>query len=84
VLSEAGYDVHALPDARLQVGTTGRPVLDAADLSRLLGERGLWVRELTPVAADLETAFLEITQGQGLGETPGSPSAQPAPEGARP
>ena len=66
VLSEAGFDVYGLPDKRLQVGTTGRPVTDAAELTRLLGERGMWVRELVPVLADLESAFLEITKGAGL------------------
>ncbi len=70
VLEQAGYDVQPQPDGRLLVGTTGRPVGDAADLNRLLGERGLWVRELTPVAADLESAFLEITAGQDLGSGP--------------
>ncbi len=68
VLREAGYDVYGLPDGRLQVGTTGRRVDDPATVTRLLGERGLWVSELTPVAADLESAFLEITRGQGLGD----------------
>ena len=67
VLREAGYDVHGLPDRRLQVGSTGRPVTDAAALTRLLGGHDLWVHELTPVAADLESAFLEITEGGGLG-----------------
>jgi len=69
VLAEAGYDVHPGPDGRLQVSRTEPPgAADPAQLNRLLGERGLWARELTPVAADLESAFLEITAGQGLGE----------------
>jgi ABC-2 type transport system ATP-binding protein len=67
VLRDAGYDVYGLPDGRLQVGTTGRRLDDAAIVTRLLGERGLWVRELAPIANDLESAFLEITSGQGLG-----------------
>jgi ABC-2 type transport system ATP-binding protein len=68
VLRQAGYDVYGLPDGRLQVATTGRRLEDPAEVSRLLGERGLWVRELSPIAADLESAFLEITRGQGLGD----------------
>ena len=67
VMREAGYDVYGLPDGRLQVGTTGRRVEDPAVLTRLLGEQGLWLRELTPQAADLETAFLEITREQDAG-----------------
>ncbi len=68
VLRDAGYDVYGLPDGRLQVGTTGKRLDDAAIVTRLLGERGIWVRELSPIAADLESAFLEITKGQGLGD----------------
>ncbi len=68
VLREAGYDVYGLPDGRIQVGTTGKRLDDPAILTRLLGERGMWVSQLTPVAADLESAFLEITRGQGLSD----------------
>jgi ABC-2 type transport system ATP-binding protein len=70
VLRDAGFDVYGLPDGRLQVGTTGRPVDDPSVVSRLLGEQGMWVRELTPIAANLESAFLEITRGQGLDDAP--------------
>jgi ABC-2 type transport system ATP-binding protein len=73
VLREAGYDVYGLPDHRITVGTTGRRVDDPAHLTRLLGEQGIWLRELTPHAGDLESAFLEITEGGGLGaQTPPS------------
>ncbi|MEU2666969.1 ATP-binding cassette domain-containing protein [Micromonospora sp. NPDC007220] len=34
---------------------------DATEVSRTLGEAGLWVRELTPLRPDLESAFLELT-----------------------
>jgi ABC-2 type transport system ATP-binding protein len=80
VLRDAGYDVYGLPDGRLQVGTTGRRVEDPAVLTRLLGERGLWLRELTPQAADLETAFLEITRERD----PGLAGSSAAPTGVRP
>ena len=66
VLRDAGFEAYSLPDGRMQVGTTGRPVDDPAAITRLLGERGHWVSEISPLAADLETAFLEITRGQGL------------------
>jgi len=67
VLRDAGYDVYGLPDGRLQVGTTGRRVEDPAVLNRVLGEQGLWLRELTPQVADLEAAFLQITGGPDAG-----------------
>ncbi|MFG1778581.1 ABC transporter ATP-binding protein [Micromonospora sp. NPDC049051] len=34
---------------------------DATEVSRTLGEAGLWVRELTPLRPDLESVFLELT-----------------------
>ena len=40
---------------------------DAAAVNRTLGERGVWVRELTPLQADLESVFLGLTAH----ETPG-------------
>ena len=56
VLERAGYRVVA-DDGGLRVAGVPRP----ADLTRLLGEHGHWVSELTPVAVDLESAFLELT-----------------------
>jgi ABC-2 type transport system ATP-binding protein len=67
-LRDAGFDVRSLPDGRLEVGSTGRPVDDPSALNRLLGERGVWVHHLSAAGADLESAFLEITAGHGLGE----------------
>jgi ABC-2 type transport system ATP-binding protein len=77
VLTAAGYAVTAVGEA-LQIATAAAH--DPSAITRLLGERGLWLRELSPIAADLETAFLEITSGQGLGEQPVASSA--APEGS--
>jgi ABC-2 type transport system ATP-binding protein len=37
-------------------------VADPASLTRLLGEHGHWLSELTPSAVDLEAAFLELTE----------------------
>jgi ABC-2 type transport system ATP-binding protein len=45
---------------------TDRP---AADITRLLGETGIWLSELTPLRPDLETVFLELTSGEHLGAT---------------
>jgi len=36
--------------------------VDPAALSELLAHAGLYVNELTPVRADLETVFLELTE----------------------
>jgi len=47
-----------------------RGVDDPAQVTRLLADRGHYVRELTPIAADLETVFLQLT---------GEPVEQPAP-----
>jgi ABC-2 type transport system ATP-binding protein len=68
VLRQAGLDVQPMPDGRLEVGTTGPPVDDPATLTRLLGEHGVWLHHLAPAGGDLESAFLEITSGGGLGE----------------
>ncbi len=56
VLERAGHRV--VPDgAALRVSGGTEP----AELTRLLAGHGLWVSELTPVAADLEDAFLALT-----------------------
>jgi ABC-2 type transport system ATP-binding protein len=76
VLREAGFDVQPLTDGRLEVGATGRPVDEPAEVNRLLGERGLWLQHLAPVGGDLESAFLEITAGHGLGDDPAAPEGE--------
>ena len=38
-----------------------------AEITRLLGEAGIWLAELTPVRADLESIFLTLTEHDGLG-----------------
>ncbi|MEV1332038.1 ATP-binding cassette domain-containing protein [Micromonospora costi] len=63
LLRDAGLPVDALTD-HLVVGE----VSDATVVSRLLGEQGLWVRELTPLRPDLESVFLELT-GEGVHPT---------------
>ncbi|MFF5052276.1 ABC transporter ATP-binding protein [Micromonospora sp. NPDC000663] len=45
-------------------------VTDSTVISRVLGEQGLWVGELTPLRPDLESVFLELT---GAGEHPSAP-----------
>lgn len=39
---------------------------DAAQVTRTLADQGLYVSELSPVRADLESVFLELTEGEGL------------------
>ncbi|MFC3504904.1 ABC transporter ATP-binding protein [Micromonospora krabiensis] len=59
LLREAGLPVTPQPD-HLLVGQASDPTV----VSRVLGEQGLWVRELTPLRPDLESVFLELT-GEG-------------------
>ncbi|RYC07166.1 ABC transporter ATP-binding protein [Nocardioides zhouii] len=64
VLEAAGLVVS--PDGEaLRVETEGSP----EDITRALGTAGIWLRELTPLRADLETVFLELTEGEALGRT---------------
>ncbi|GAA1570895.1 hypothetical protein GCM10009804_29160 [Kribbella hippodromi] len=39
---------------------------DPADVTRRLAHQELYVSELIPVRADLESVFLELTAGEGL------------------
>ncbi len=57
-LEAAGWRVERSGDGLLVVGA-----LDPADISRTLGEQGVWVRELAPEQADLESVFLRLTDG---------------------
>ncbi len=62
VLQAAQLDAR-VEGAHLQV----RGVADSADITRLLAAQGLYVNELVPQHADLESVFLELTAGQGPG-----------------
>lgn len=72
VLAEAG--VHARLDA---AGLLVDGESDPARITYLLAQRGLYVNELTPVRAGLESVFLELTRDEGLGaaavDGPGGP-----------
>jgi len=61
VLARAGF-APATIDGELHVDAE-RP----ADLTRALGEAGIWLTELTPLRADLESYFLQLTEGEQLG-----------------
>ncbi|PWR08693.1 ABC transporter [Micromonospora acroterricola] len=45
-------------------------VTDPTVISRVLGEQGLWVGELTPLRPDLESVFLELTGAAGHPSVP--------------
>ena len=63
VLVAAGFAVATAPTGVLSVDGDRPP----DDVSRILGERGHWVAELTPVRVDLETFFLDLTRDEQLG-----------------
>lgn len=56
-LESAGFHVSEQDDA-LRVHTVGDP----AQVTRVLAAQQLYLTELSPVAADLESVFLELTQ----------------------
>jgi ABC-2 type transport system ATP-binding protein len=63
-LEQAGFRV--VPDGdHLNVEGFEHP----EDITRILADQGLYVRELSPVRADLESVFLQLTQGHSLGES---------------
>jgi ABC-type multidrug transport system ATPase subunit len=76
LLEAAGFLVQR-SGRELQV-MSGRGPLDTAEITRVLAERGLYVRELTPVQRDLESVFLELTADEHLG-APGTRSPRPGP-----
>jgi len=62
----------ALEAAGLQVtGSDGEALLvesdQPAEVTRVLGEAGIWLTGLAPVRADLESIFLTLTEHDGLG-----------------
>jgi ABC-2 type transport system ATP-binding protein len=71
VLLGAGLD--AVRDGRhLYVAET----TDAADVTRLLAEHDIWVREMIPDGGDLEALFLELTERQAAEDSHGPGRAQ--------
>lgn len=62
VLHRAGIGAERRRD-HLRVAVTPQ---DAGTVSRTLGERGYWVRELRPVERTLEELFLEMTDDRGV------------------
>jgi ABC-2 type transport system ATP-binding protein len=61
-LEAAGMTVTGQDGPALLVETA-----DGARVTQVLGEAGVWLTELGPVRADLESIFLELTEGDQLG-----------------
>ena len=57
VLEQAGFTVTSMGDAWRVHG-----VDDPSELNRMLAERGHFLSELAPIAADLESVFLDLTK----------------------
>ncbi len=73
-LGDLGAGRHVLEKAGIPVAPAGPalrvnlPPEQAERVSRTLAEAGLFVTELRPDEADLETVFLELTKDQGVGD----------------
>ncbi|MBA8794417.1 ABC-2 type transport system ATP-binding protein [Friedmanniella endophytica] len=68
LLRDAGFVVRPQPDRALLVSRPDRP-LDPSEITRTLAGHGLYLSELSPQRADLESVFLGLTAHTG-------PSAQ--------
>jgi len=62
VLTDSGFTVSHLDDV-LRVESE-RP---ASEITAALGAHGIWLDELSPLRADLETVFLGLTESDRLG-----------------
>ena len=60
LMEQAGFTVTSMGDAHSGLRVHG--VDDPAELNRMLAERGHYLSELAPIAADLETVFLDLTK----------------------
>jgi ABC-2 type transport system ATP-binding protein len=81
VLEADGYDVG--PDGdRLLVYVADGGHVDPEQVTRSLAAHEIYVRELTPVRADLESVFLQLTHDDALHTTAPAPAATHE-EGAR-
>jgi len=71
-VSDPAAATRVLVDSGLSVTPDGHllrvdGVSDGAEITRRLAAHDLWVNELVPVRADLESVFLELTADEGLG-----------------
>jgi len=58
-----------------------RQRFEPSRVTRVLAQQDLFVHELTPVRADLESVFLELTAEEHLGATQHHPGPPPPPSG---
>ncbi|MBW3086408.1 Vitamin B12 import ATP-binding protein BtuD [Austwickia sp. TVS 96-490-7B] len=70
VLEHAGYVVATEADALMVESAT-----DPARITRILAGQHLYVQELVPIRADLESAFLHITSTDAVQGPPGTPAS---------
>lgn len=77
LLTAAGLEVVTHEDQLVVTGAT-----DPELISRLLGEQGHWVRELTPLTPDLESVFLALTRPELLDQAGPEGYDAPAPQPA--
>ncbi|MBM7506617.1 ABC-2 type transport system ATP-binding protein [Nocardioides salarius] len=72
VLEAAGHPTTHGPDERSFLVETEQP----AEVTRLLGEAGIWLEGLSAQRQDLESYFLELTAADTLGQTMGQSMGQ--------
>lgn len=77
LLTAAGLEVVTHEDQLVVTGAA-----DPELISRLLGEQGHWVRELTPLTPDLESVFLALTRPELLDQAGPEGYDAPAPQPA--
>ncbi len=79
VLGANGFSITALPQNQMEVRRSGeQPDFDPAEVTWLLARENLFLSELVPVRADLESVFLDLTAEEHLGAAhAGSGAAQP-------
>jgi ABC-2 type transport system ATP-binding protein len=77
ILTRAGLAAAPGADGQLSVSCVDFRPLDPALITRLLAEEGLYVAELSPVRADLESVFLQLTADDHLGTTQKSDATGP-------
>jgi ABC-2 type transport system ATP-binding protein len=61
---------HGMPTVADGTALTVQTERPGTDISRVLGEGGVWLHELTPLRADLESVFLDLTADDRLGALP--------------
>ena len=82
VLEQDGFEVR-VDGERLVVSVPEGAYVDPERVTRSLAAHQIYVRELTPVQADLESVFLQLTRDDALHAPGPSPAASHDEDGAR-